>query len=631
MGDILRFTDEELRLGELARYNIAIDQKEDVFCELARLAMLATNMPVAGVSLVDRDHVWLKGRIGVDLECLQREGAFCSYAVESNEDMFVVDDTLLDQRFTNNPLVAGEPHIRYYTAACLISHRGYRLGTLWLMDTRPRQLSDEHRQTLLALAAQVVHILELRYENPLTRLANRSAFVSNLQCALNQQRRSQVCRIVDCARKDASGLCLSEWRNGPCVIGFVRISNISLINSAFGREIGEGLVKQLAGELHKWVGPNNLLGHLEGDHIAFALFEETTDIDAHLNALSELLCRPFGVSGTQLHVSAMVGLSRYPDSGSNASSLLDQAAVAATHPLDAMPVVIRRFADVSNNEAVERLELQKSLADDLREDRLVPYYQPQVDIVTGRVVGFEALARIRHPRFGLLGPDRFIATAEQCGLIREVDLQMLTTVCGDLDRWRRNGHDLVPVAVNFSRTTLMDPGLPRRLLEIAEAHKIDPNLIEVEVTESGFVEQLDAMAKQVRIIRENGFPVSIDDFGTGLSNLGALRNIPFDRLKADRQYVHGASANPHVGGLLRFIKGVADLFEVDVMCEGLEDADDLQWISDIGCHHVQGWYFSRAMAPESMPALLERLSSFYASGRYAVGGPASMAACLQQE
>lgn len=618
MGEPHQNSDELLRLSELARYNIQLDEKEDAFCELARLAMLITGTPLGGVSLIDHDHVWLKGREGVDLTCLARKGAFCAYAIESNQDMFEVPDTLNDPRFVQNPLVSAAPHIRYYTAANLITHRGYRLGTLWVMDTKPRDLTPQQCDALQGLASQVVRILELRYQNPLSRLPNRSGFIGNLQAALKQI--------------DDDQHAINSHQNHPTpigtrhsIIGYIHIHNLPLINSAFGHDIGDELIRQLAERLTLWLGPQNILGHLDDDHFAFALLRQD---NANIDALHRLLSHPIPCGDSLLQITCSIGLSHYPDFGQNAASLLDQAATAASLGSHSGESHIQEFASPGTSKNYQKITFQRTMQEHLRENRLIAYYQPQINLHSGQIIGFEALARIRHPEQGIIPPQDFIPQAEEYGLIHEIDLAMFERICQDITQWQ-NYQLLVQIAANLSRNTLMHPALPETLSAILERYKIAPTQIEIEVTESGFVTAPEAVGERVAELRHLGFKISIDDFGTGFSNLGSLRSIHFDRLKADRQYVHGASANVHIGGILRFIKGISDVFGVELVCEGLEDEADLAWVAAQGCHHIQGWYFCKAVPPENIPPMLDKLEKFYASGKYQTHGPAALAACLQ--
>lgn len=630
MGNIQFPLDEMLRIRELSRYGVMYEEKEEAFCDIARIAMMFSSMPLGGVSLVDNNSVWLKGRVGVELSCLEREGAFCSYAVESSEDMFIVPDPLLDPRFMHNPLVASEPHIRFYAAANLIGHRGYNLGTLWVMDTQPRQLDDKQRNAMRALAGQVVRLLEMRYQNAGTSLPNRGAFVSNLQCALNQQRGSQTCRLASCARHNADNICLSEGRKEPCVVGCIKIHNLHLINTAYGPDTGRELMRGLTARLGEWVGEHNLLAHLESDDIAFALFRGTQPPEDRLEKLLSLLSQPIDVRGNLLHLATSVGVSRFPESGLHASSLLDQAAAAASRAREIPPATVLTFFDNQIIHTVHNVEFLKSLPENLKERRFVPYYQPQVDTVTGKLIGFEALARLRSNKEGLLGPDRFIRPAEQSGLITEIDFLILDQVCRDMRYWLDEGLPVVPVSINLSRITVGTPDLLQTLRDTLQTYRIPTELIELEITESGICEDPDLVRQRNAEMHEMGFKVSIDDFGTGLSNLSTLRDLRFECLKADRLYVHGASTNIYVGGILRFIKGIGEVFNADVICEGIEEQEDMDWIASLGCRLFQGWYFSKAIAPECIPDLLLRLDQHYRSRTVGHNDPRALAEILQR-
>lgn len=630
MGDIQFSTDEMLRIRELSRYGVVYEEKEEAFCDIARIAMMFTSMPLGGVSLVDDNSVWLKGRVGVELSCLEREGAFCTYSVESSEDMFIVPDTQKDGRFLNNPLVASDPHIRFYAAANLIGHRGYNLGTLWVMDRQPRQLDEKQRNAMRALAGQVVRLLEMRYQNAGTHLPNRGAFVSNLQCALNQQRGSQTCRLANCARHNADNVCLSQGRKEPCVVGCIKIHNLHLINTAYGSDTGQELMRGLTTRLGDWVDTHDLLAHLENDDIAFALFRGPQPSENLLEKLVSLLSQPIEVRGNLLHIATSVGVSRFPESGLNASSLLDQAAAAASRAKETPPATVLTFFDNRIVQNVHNVEFLKSLPENLKERRFVPYYQPQVDTASGKLIGFEALARLRSKKEGLIGPDRFIRPAEQSGLITEIDFLVLDQVCRDLRYWLDEGLSVVPVSINLSRITVGTPDLLQTLHNTLQMHRIPTELIELEITESGFCEDPDLVRQRNLEMHDMGFKVSIDDFGTGLSNLSTLRDLRFERLKADRLYVHGASTNIYVGGILRFIKGIGEVFSADVICEGIEEQEDLDWITSLGCRLFQGWYFSKAIAPECIPDLLVRLDQHYRSRTKKHTVPQALAEILQR-
>lgn len=603
----LRDTPEELlRLAEFKRYGIVLAHEEAAFSELASVAAQLFDAPLAGVSLVDDAHVWLKGRYGVDLECLAREGAFCSYAVESNQELFEVPNASQDARFVGNPLVCENPHVRYYAAATLTGQRGYVLGTMWIMDFKSRTLSSRERIGLLGLAAQAVRLLELRYQFGDTQLPSRAAFVSNLQCALNQGGGgSEACRIANCSRLDRNNNCMSKAAGKAVVVGFIQLRNLPLVYSTFGRERGARLLNRLAATLTEWRSPRDMLAHIEGDNFAFALFQDQRSVDERLLALESVLSRPVAAGEDLTFISTYVGISCSAAAGGSASALLDQAATAASQNRVGVMTSIQVYERRQQADSQLWVEFQRFVADNIRQRRLLPHYQPQVDVESGRVVGFEALCRMRHPERGLIGPPGFLDIAGSAGLLQVLDMQILEAVCRDIWDWRQRGLPVVPVAVNMSRATLLHSRTIESMLAMFAEFEIPSGLIAVEITESGLVDSTEVLNQRAQELHQAGVGVALDDFGTGLSNLYALRLLHFDCLKVDRLYVHGAASNPDIGAILEFTRNIADTFGVRLVCEGVEDAADLRWAIQKGCRHFQGWFFCKAVDRAAVSRVLE--------------------------
>jgi diguanylate cyclase (GGDEF)-like protein len=557
---------------------------------------LVTQSPYAGVSLVDGDHVWIKGRFGVDLSCLAREGAFCAAAVDSNQDLFVVNDASADQRFSSNSLVADAPNVRYYAAATITNSRGYRLGTLWTMDDKARDLQEMEGNALQGLAAQAMRLIELKYADPLTQLPNRVAYINSVQKRLNEQVTQET------------------YAPEKCAVGAIQISNLRIINSAYGFDVGNGLITSVANTLRDWAGTTKSLARLEDDYFAFAFMGEAAAIAEQLDDLKARLSSPVDVGAAVIRPITAIGVSYSPDDGMSASSLLDQALaineVAGERPVEgsvAVTTVQRRES------AVLALEFQRLLPQILVQGHLIPFYQPQVDTQSRRVVGLEALARISHPGLELIGPAQFIPLAEQLGVIARVDLAILEKVCADLRSWQDRGIAVVPISVNMSQATLTQEGVVEVLQTLLTQYRIAPNLLEIELTESGLIQWPAAAQKRVDQLHDLGIRISLDDFGTGLSNLATLQKFRIERLKADRSYVHGASSNLHVGGLLRLIHSVTELFEIELMCEGVEEHEDVRWAQEMGCHLFQGFYFCKPLASAAAELLLKKLPSFEVS------------------
>lgn len=583
-------TAEALRLADLAGYGPTRDDPDPILTRLVAIVARALRCPIAGVSLVDDEYVWIKARVGVEADCLAREGAFCAYAVDSDADLFHVSDTRVDPRFAQNALVVNAPQVRMYAAAVLRGPSGYALGTLWVMGLKPRTLSEDERDMLSVLSAQAAHLLELRHQNPVSQLPSRRAFIERVRRAVDQ---------------------LAEARGGPgsvpLAVGYIALRNFALVRSAYGVDVADRLLLLLAQRLRAWIGPDCLLAHLEGNHIGFALLNDTNEVAARLGALEAVLSAPVEMEQSSIHMASVVGVSASVGDLVGVSALLDQAEVAAAA---AVPIETR-MVYIYQNHLDEQAKLwgdfQRSFPQDLARNRVFPVYQPQIDVQKGSIAGFEALARYRHEKLGVVGPSSFLELAGHAGLLRSLDFSILGAVCSDLVRWRDKGLDLVPVSVNFSRCTLKLQATAADILQMLGSHGVAPNLLVVEVLEDGESESIEELRVTCEQLIASGVRVAMDDFGVGRSNLGSLLSLHLDYLKVDRRFVHEVSIDDQARGVLRLIAGFAEISSMRMVCEGVEYEADLQCAMEMGCVYFQGWYFSKAVDADTVERMLSSI------------------------
>jgi EAL domain-containing protein (putative c-di-GMP-specific phosphodiesterase class I) len=227
----------------------------------------------------------------------------------------------------------------------------------------------------------------------------------------------------------------------------------------------------------------------------------------------------------------------------------------------------------------------------------------------GDLVGFEALARYRHVREGVIGPGEFLELARHAGMLRALDLAILDAVCADLLRWRQAGLRQVPVAVNFSRATIKLPSTADAVAQIIARHDVAPSMLVVEIVEDGEFVSTEELRHTCERLVDAGVRVALDDFGTGRANLAALQDLKLHYLKVDRRFVHGVSLSTYAGGVLRLVAGFSELAGARMICEGVEDEADLRWAIDAGCRFFQGWYFSKAVNAEAAARMLARIKS----------------------
>jgi len=551
---------------------------------ITRLAVEATGADIGGISLMFKSQIWLPSHIGIPASFFPRAGSFCSSAVGQADGLFEVEDASLDLRFATNPLVTGAPRFRHYAGVPLRGESEHLLGNLWVMSATPRTLDAAQAAQLRLMGRIVVDLLELRYCDPVTGMFNRAVFLHHLQRMLDEQPGGQV------------------------TVGLVDLIGFRQVNDVFRRETGDRILRLMGKRLEQWAD-GALLGHLGADQFAFALDSAPHEHEACLARLCAAIDQPFEIEPGCMHtLHARIGVRRQllpcEESAGGlldaadiaASSLRQQQGASAVHEYDAALMARARL----------RYELRETIRGALRFGHLEVHYQPQIDVARGRLIGMEALVRWRHPLHGLVGPAMFVPQAENSGRIFELDMQVMEMVCRDLMAWRESGLQVAPVALNFSRASLMHTDIFERLAEVLAATGVPGEMLEFEVTESLLLDSQHLLHQRVSALRALGVRIAVDDFGTGYSNLDALTSFPFDRLKADRRFVHGVASNARTAGVFALIQGIAAVFDAELLCEGLEDEADLSWLAERGVHCVQGWYFSRALPAPAAERMLRR-------------------------
>lgn len=563
---------------------LLLDPPDPKLDYLTRLAVVTAGADIGGISLLFQSQIWLPSRFGIDERLMPRASSFCNRALEEGAPWFEVRDARGDPRFADNPLVARPPHYRHYAAAPLKSPSHRLRGTLWVMSRQPRLLDSGQAARLTLLARIVTDMLELRYCDPTTGMFNRSVFLHHLKRLLAQE-------------------------SGTVTAGFIDLVGFRQMNGMFGRAAGDRILRAVGQRLEEWDGDGTLLGHLGGDRFAFALSGDAQRHDARIARLRALIDQPFDLGDGYAHIlPARIGIQRQhaPYQGDPAE-VLDAAETAASTIAGHISASVAREVDSALVERTRlRYELGEAIRGEGRHGRLEVHYQPQVDVDAGRLIGLEALVRWRHPEFGLVGPGMFVPQAETSGGIVELDLHVLELVCRDLQDWRARGVELAPVSLNFSRLSLMHADVFARLGAVLERTGTPGGLLELEVTESVLLDTLQPLHARIAALRGLGVRIAVDDFGTGSSNLDALANFHFDRLKVDRQFVHGVAGDRKKAGLFALIQGIARVFHAELVCEGLEDEADLDWLREHGAHCVQGWLFSRARPAGEIECVLSR-------------------------
>jgi diguanylate cyclase len=376
------------------------------------------------------------------------------------------------------------------------------------------------------------------------------------------------------------------------------------INDTLGHKAGDELLVQVAARLTACVDARGLTARLGGDEFAVLLPRLPTPAAADRVARQVLaaLAAPLQVEGVPLSVEASVGVATAPADGVTISELLKNADIAL-YKAKEVRGSFRHFNSDTDDADRTRLTLSAELREAIETHQLELYYQPQRRLTDGRLVGVEGLARWHHPERGLLMPDDFIGVAESSGLIRAFTRWVLEQAAGRAAAWRAAGYTLA-VGVNLSARNLQDAALPADVSAVLARHRLPPDALVLEVTETTVVGELDVVEDVLASLRLLGVPLSLDDFGTGYSSLGVLRRLALHELKIDRSLVERVLDGGDDAAIVRATVELAHALGLRVVAEGVADAATQAAMAALGCDVAQGWHLGLPMAAAGIDALL---------------------------
>lgn len=386
--------------------------------------------------------------------------------------------------------------------------------------------------------------------------------------------------------------------DGDVCILLVRLSGFRDIRASFGQEIGDELLLVATDRLRSTIPAGTVLARLDGDE--FLLIMETTEKTAAWTLAEDTIrVLAAGVSNGTVNISASacVGISSYPHDGDEPEKLLLRAAIAQQEA-DHVPERIAAYQTGTEEQYARRLEILGSLRRAARENEFKLYLQPKVNLADGSICGAEALIRWDHPRLGFLSPLEFVAIAEQSGNVALISEWVLTAAVRECRLWIEEGIDL-PVSVNLSGYDILNPDLPRIVLEILREHDLDPGYLMLEITEQALFHDFGMATVVLQCLRDLGIKISVDDFGTGHSSMARIRNLPVDELKIDKSFVTELPDNRKDVAIVRATIELAHNLGIEVLAEGVESRPAMRWLANMGCERAQGFLISRPMPAET--------------------------------
>lgn len=389
------------------------------------------------------------------------------------------------------------------------------------------------------------------------------------------------------------------------VILSIGIDRFNRINEALGYQIGDKVLQHVAHCLRTCVNAEDTLARITGDQFVVLLERaQVTEVEAIAHSCIEVLGVPVTIEQNRVQLSSSLGIAHYPTDGTDIETLIKRASIAMNRAKRESGNQISIYSVEHDRETIDRLSLEPDLRRALQNQEFQVYYQPRVSLKNGQIIGAEALIRWFHPERGGISPNIFIPLAEEIDLIGAIDDWVLRQACIDLSRWQRQGLPLIKISANLSATQFNRSDLAGNILRILNEVPLSPDWIELEITETSLVKNPSEAAEILRSMQGLGIRIALDDFGTGFSSLAYLQQFPLDILKIDQSFIRGMENNDRNQAIVRATLRMAKELRLEVVAEGVEKENELNFLRKHQCDAIQGYFFSPPIPASEFEAML---------------------------
>ncbi len=429
---------------------------------------------------------------------------------------------------------------------------------------------------------------QLAHFDPLTHLPNRSLFIDRLKEAVE----------------------LTIRLNKRIAVMFLDLDRFKIVNDTLGHQAGDHLLIEVAHRLEACIRSTDTVARLAGDEFTIILSNLDNPQEAALVAKKILAAfnPPINLDGREVFISASIGISIFPEDGKNVGQLLKNADAAMYHAKESGRNNYQFFSHLINQKVLDELEMQTNLRNALKCNEFLLHYQPQISLESGKIIGLEVLVRWKHPKLGFIPPGKFIPYAEKTDLIISIGEWVLRTACERSVFWQQQGLAPLRISVNLSGMQLKQTDQVATVAAILADTGLDPNLLELELTESVVMENAEVTINTLRELKAMGIRLSIDDFGTGYSSLSYLKRFPIDTLKIDRSFVKDITTDFDDEAIASTIIAMAHNLRLKVIAEGVETKEQLTILQKKNCDEVQGYYFSKPLPEKELLIFLNSQS-----------------------
>ncbi|HEX2548734.1 MAG TPA: EAL domain-containing protein, partial [Gammaproteobacteria bacterium] len=386
---------------------------------------------------------------------------------------------------------------------------------------------------------------------------------------------------------------------------FLDLDRFKLINDSLSHAVGDELLNVTADRLQAIMRGEDIVARLGGDEFVVVINNLSEKSQALIKAkqIQDVFQEPFKISGREVNVTSSIGVSIYPEDGQTVDVLLRNADSAMYRAKELGANNFQFYTKDMNAHTLEKLEKETELHNAIANNELVLSYQPQFDLTENKMVAVEALVRWNHPKKGILLPIDFIPLAEETGLIVSIGEWVLRKACKENKKWQEEGLPPIRIAVNVTLQQFKQQNLVELVKEVLAETKLSPEYLELELTENVIISSKEVM-RTVTALKDLGITIAIDDFGTGYSSLSYLKRIPLDRLKIDSSFIQHIQSKSDDDVIVRAVIAMAKSLDLEVLAEGVETENQLNFLKKNNCGEIQGFYFSRPLTEEQLKAAL---------------------------
>jgi EAL domain-containing protein (putative c-di-GMP-specific phosphodiesterase class I)/GGDEF domain-containing protein len=587
-GEPAALGQESKWLAELLSLEDLLTSSDGRFDRYTEFAARAFDARIAVLVLLDNEQLYLKSIRGLEPSDALRHESFAARVLLQPE-LLVVPDTELDTWFSRHPLVAGDPHVKFFAGVVIRHASGRPLGALCIMDTHAREFPDSQKDLLRHLGTLVEHDIEtLDTIGDLRERIQAHAFLDPSSGLPNQDHFTGK---------------LGEWialaPDEPVIVTLIRVDRYDGIYSAVGKAGATYLMEEFVLRVQNALDVECLLGQLREDTIGLAYrIREAPTENVVLDELLQAIGAPIWLGSHRILLRVHIGVAMYPNDAANAETLMKRARTAlhAHPPHDTTSY--RRYDPQLSAEAARSFEIESALKGALERNELELVFQPKIRLSSCKLAGAEALLRWNNETLGAVSPSEFIPIAEQSGLIVDLGTWVIEQACRQLSEWSEQANKCPEVSINISSYQLRRPEFCDVVEHKLRRSSLASTQLNLELTESSLIHDIDEAIAIMQRLQYWGVTFSIDDFGKGFSSLSYLRKMPVQALKIDRQFVEHFPEDRNDTMLVQSIIAMGHALGLKVVAEGVERTAQLKALQQCGCDEVQGFLFGRPVRAE---------------------------------